>query len=253
MATQESEKKSISWLKFASSRNFYPLAGKMIPWFAWIAVILAVMGLYMTFFVVPPDYQQGNSYRIMYIHVPAAWMSMFIYFLMAIYAGIYFVLNVKLADMMAGALAVSGAIFTFVALWTGSLWGKPTWGAWWVWDARLTSELLLLFLYLGYISLRAAIDDPNRAAKASGILALVGVVNVPIIYFSVKWWNTLHQGASITTNKTSMGNDMFATLLIMVFAFWMYTIAVTLMRVRNEIIERERDTTWLVEEVSKEK
>lgn len=253
MSSKQIEKKSSSWLRFSSARNFYPLAGKMIPWFMGAAIILALIGLYMTFFVVPPDYQQGNSYRIMYIHVPAAWMSMFIYLLMAVYAGLYFVLNVKLADMMAGALATSGAIFTFIALWTGALWGKPTWGAWWVWDARLTSELLLLFLYLGYISLRAAIDDPNRAAKASGLLALVGVVNVPIIYFSVKWWNTLHQGASITTSKTSMADVMFATLLIMVFAFWMYTIAVALMRVRNDIIDRERDANWVVEEVGKEK
>ncbi len=253
MTSSQSEKKSNSWLKFSSPRNFYPLASKMIPWFMGLAIVLTLVGLYMTFFVVPPDYQQGNSYRIMYIHVPAAWMSMLIYLLMALYAGIYFVLNVKLADMMAGALAVTGAIFTVVALWTGSMWGKPTWGAWWVWDARLTSELLLLFLYLGYISLRAAIDDPNRAAKASGLLALVGVVNVPIIYFSVTWWNTLHQGASITTSKTSMATEMFVTLLIMVFAFWMYTIAIVLMRVRNNIIERERDTGWLVEELGKEK
>ncbi len=253
MAVEKSEKKPTSWLKFSSPRNFYPLAGKMIPWFMGLAVVLVLAGLYMTFFVVPPDYQQGNSYRIMYIHVPAAWMSMLIYLLMAFYAGLYFVLNVKLADMMAGSLAITGAIFTFIALWTGAMWGKPTWGTWWVWDARLTSELLLLFLYLGYISLRAAIDDPNRAAKASGLLALVGVVNVPIIYFSVQWWNTLHQGASITTNKTSMATEMFITLMIMVFAFWMYTIAVVLMRVRNEIIERERDTNWLVEELGKEK
>ncbi len=253
MATDESENRSRSWLKFSAPRNFYPLAGKMIPWFMVSAIVLAVIGLYMTFFVVPPDYQQGNSYRIMFIHVPAAWMSMLIYILMAIYAVLYFVLNVKLADMMAGALAVSGAMFTIIALWTGAVWGKPTWGAWWVWDARLTSELLLLFLYLGYISLRAAIDDPKRAARASGLLALVGVVNVPIIYFSVKWWNTLHQGASITANKTSMATEMFATLLIMVFAFWLYTIAVVLMRVRNDIIERERDTNWVVEEMSKEK
>ncbi len=253
MTSKQNEKKSSSWLRFSSARNFYPLAGNMIPWFMGLAIVLTLVGLYMTFFVVPPDYQQGNSYRIMYIHVPAAWMSMLIYLLMALYAGIYFVLNVKLADMMAGGLAVTGAIFTVVALWTGSMWGKPTWGTWWVWDARLTSELLLLFLYLGYISLRAAIDDPNRAAKASGLLALVGVVNVPIIYFSVTWWNTLHQGASITTNKTSMATEMFVTLLVMVFAFWMYTIAIVLMRVRNEIIERERDTGWLVEELGKEK
>lgn len=243
--------KSIQWLKFASPRNFYPLAGKMIPWFSWLAAILFAVGLYISFFVAPTDYQQGESYRIMFIHVPAAWMSMFIYVLMACYAAINLIMNVKLADMMAGALAPTGAIFTFLALWTGALWGKPTWGAWWVWDARLTSELLLLFLYLGYMSLRSAIDDPTRAAKASGLLALVGVINVPIIYYSVKWWNTLHQGASVTVTKApTMAAIMFTAMLVMVFAFWMYTIAVVLVRVRSEILLRERDTTWVVEEVS---
>jgi len=251
--SEQTVNRSIQWFKYSSPKNFYPLAGKMIPWFAWTSAILMAVGLYMTFFVVPPDYQQGNSYRIMYIHVPAAWMSMLIYVVMAFYAIINLVWNVRVADMMAGALAPTGAIFTFLALWTGALWGKPTWGTWWVWDARLTSELLLLFLYLGYISIRSAIDDPNRAAKASALVALVGVVNVPVIYFSVKWWNTLHQGASITVGKSSMATDMLTTLLVMVFAFWMYTIAVVLSRVRSDIISRERDSAWLVEEVGKEK
>ncbi|MEW5755251.1 MAG: heme ABC transporter permease CcmC [Pseudomonadota bacterium] len=242
--------KEFSWYHFASPRTFYPLAGKMIPWFAGVAVICGLIGLYIGFFVAPTDYQQGESYRIMFIHVAAAWMSMFIYVIMAIYATIYLAMNVRLADMMAGALAPTGAIFTFVALWTGALWGKPTWGTWWVWDARLTSELLLLFLYLGYLSLRGAIDDPNRAAKASALLALVGVVNVPIIYFSVKWWNTLHQGASISMTKApTMAATMLTALILMTIAFWMYTIAVVLMRVRSDILTRERDATWVLEEI----
>lgn len=250
MRVKQDSAVKIRWLKFSSPPNFYALSGKMLPWFSWAAVILLLIGLYIGFFVAPTDYQQGESYRIMFIHVPAAWMSMFIYLVMAGYATISLVWNVRLADMMAGALAPTGAIFTFLALWTGALWGKPTWGTWWVWDARLTSELLLLFLYLGFISLRAAIDDPRRAAKASGLLALIGVVNIPIIYFSVKWWNTLHQGASVSVTKApTMAATMFAAMGILALAFWMYTIAIVLMRVRADILERERNTNWAIEEV----
>ncbi len=162
--------------------------------------------------------------------------------------------KVRLADMMASALAPTGAMFTFLALWTGAFWGKPTWGTYWVWDARLTSELILLFLYIGFISLQSAIDDPRRAAKASGLLAIVGVINLPIIYFSVTWWNTLHQGASVSpTMAPKMASIMLITMLIMVVAFWMYTIAVVLMRVRRIILERERQTTWVMKLVSDEK
>jgi heme exporter protein C len=153
---------------------------------------------------------------------------------------------------MASALAPTGAMFTFLALWTGSMWGKPMWGTWWVWDARLTSELILLFLYIGFMSLKAAIDDPRRAARASGLLAIVGAINVPIIYKSVEWWNTLHQGASISiTSGTSMEATMLTTLLVMSFAFWMYAIAVALARVRCEILEAEGDTEWVAAELSK--
>ena len=220
----------------------------MVPWFGWLAAILTVVGLYIGFVVAPTDAQQGEAYRIIFIHVPAAWMSMVIYLLMAGYAGLGLIFNTRLSSMMATALAPTGAMFTFIALWTGALWGKPTWGAWWVWDARLTSELILLFLYIGFMSLQAAIDDRRRADRAGALLALVGVVNVPIIYFSVKWWNTLHQGASVSvTNGSSMATTMLTGMLVMALAFWMYSIAVVLARVRSEILERERHTAWVAE------
>ncbi len=245
-------KNSIIWLYFSSPKNFYPLAGKLIPWFAGLAGLLSLVGLYLGLILAPPDYQQHDSYRIMFIHVAAAWMSMFIYILMALYAAMGIVWNIKMSDMMASALAPTGALFTFLALWTGALWGKPTWGTYWVWDARLTSELILLFLYIGYMSLESAIDDPRRAARASGLLAIVGVINIPIIYFSVKWWNTLHQGSSVSpTMAPKMVAVMAAAMLVMSLAFWMYTIAVVLARARNIILEREKETAWvqqLVEE-----
>ncbi len=237
---------SINWFKYSSPASFYPLAGALVPWFAGAAAVLTVFGLYVGFFVAPTDYQQGEAYRIIYIHVPAAWMSMFIYVVMAAWAGAGLIFNTRLSSYMARALAPTGAIFTLIALWTGALWGKPMWGTWWVWDARLTSELILLFLYLGFIALNAAIDDPRRAARASGLLALIGVVNVPIIYFSVRWWNTLHQGASITASSApTMESSMIAGLILMTLAFWLYTIAVALMRVRSEILERERHSEWV--------
>ena len=236
------------WFRFASPQAFYPLAGRMIPVFAALAAVLAAAGLYVGFFVAPTDHQQGEAYRIIFIHVPAAWMSMFLYLVMAGWAGLGFVLNTRLSGMMASALAPTGAMFTFVALWTGALWGKPTWGTWWVWDARLTSELILLFLYLGFIALKAAIEDPVRADRAGAVLALLGAVNVPIIYFSVKWWNTLHQGASVSLTKApSMATTMLAGMLLMALAAWMYSIAAALARVRHLILERERDTAWVRE------
>lgn len=236
----------LNWFKYASPVTFYPLAGKLIPWFALAAAILAVAGLYISFFVAPTDFQQGESYRIIFIHVPAAWMSMFIYLVMAGWAAAGLSFNTRLSSMMASALAPTGALFTFIALWTGALWGKPTWGAWWVWDARLTSELILLFLYMGFLALHAAIDDPRRADRASAVLALVGVVNVPIIYFSVKWWNTLHQGASVSmTMAPKMAATMLLGMLVMALACWMYSIAASLARVRCIILEREQQAEWL--------
>ena len=230
---------------YASPVNFYHLAGKLIPWFTWSAILLTVVGLYISFFVAPTDFQQSEAYRIIFIHVPAAWMSMFIYLIMAFWGAIGLAFNTRLSFMMARALAPTGAIFTFIALWTGAWWGKPMWGAWWVWDARLTSELILLFLYVGIIALWAAIDDVKRGDRAGALLALIGAINVPIIYFSVKWWNTLHQGATIKPSGTSMDAIMLQGMLIMSVAAWMYTIAVVLVRVRTIILERERHSEWV--------
>ncbi|KAF0192454.1 MAG: heme exporter protein C [Gammaproteobacteria bacterium] len=241
---------AINWFKYSSPASFYPLAGRMIPWAMAVGVLTGVAGLYVGFFVAPTDYQQGESYRIMFIHVPAAWMSMFTYIVMAVWAVAGLIWNTRLSSMMATALAPTGAMFTFIALWTGALWGKPTWGTYWVWDARLTSELILLFLYIGFIALQASIDDPRRAARAGGLLALVGLVNVPIIYWSVKWWNTLHQGASISFAKApTMAAEMLLALLLVTLAFWAYTIAVAMMRVRCEILESERQSNWIYETV----
>jgi len=238
--------RSINWFRFSSPQTFYPLAGKMVPWFAAAAAIFAAIGLYVGFFVAPTDFQQGEAYRIIFVHVPASWMSMFIYLVMAGWAAVGLALNSRLSGMMASALAPTGAMFAFLSLWTGALWGRPTWGAYWVWDARLTSELVLFFLYLGFMALQAAIDDPRRADKAGAVLALVGVVNIPIIYFSVKWWNTLHQGASVSlTRAPTMATIMFTGMVVMVLAFWMYSIAVSLARVRAIILERERHAGWV--------
>ena len=234
------------WWRFASPPHFYPLAGRLLPLFAWAAVLLGIAGLWISFFVAPTDAQQGEGYRIIFVHVPASWMSMVIYCVMAFWAAVGLAFNTRLSAMMASALAPTGALFALLSLLTGSLWGKPMWGAWWVWDARLTSELILLFLYLGFMALQAAIDDPRRADRAGAVLAIVGVVNVPIIYFSVKWWNTLHQGASVSlTRSPSMAQTMLWGMLLMALAFWMYAIAVTLARVRNLILERESNADWV--------
>ena len=235
----------IHWFRFASPQSFYPLAGRMLPWFAVLAALLAAAGLWIAFFVAPTDAQQGESYRIIFIHVPASWMSMFLYVVMAGWAGFGLAFNTRLSSMMAHAIAPTGALFAFLSLWTGALWGRPTWGAYWVWDARLTSELVLFFLYLGYMALHAAIDDPRRGDRASAVLALVGVINVPIIYFSVQWWNTLHQGASVSiTRAPSMAATMLTGMLVMALAFWMYSIAAALARVRAIMLEREAHMQW---------
>ena len=233
------------WLRFAAPARFYALAGRLLPWCWAAALLFGVAGLVVGLLIAPSDFQQGDAYRIIFIHVPAAWMSMLIYVVMAGWAGLGLVLNTRLSSMMATALAPTGALMTLIALWTGSLWGKPTWGAWWVWDARLTSELLLLFLYIGFMALQAASDDPRRGDRAGAILALVGVVNVPIIYFSVVWWNTLHQGSSISaTRAPSMASTMLAGMLLMVAAFWAWSIAVALHRVRSIVLEREQGSEW---------
>jgi heme exporter protein C len=225
------------------------LAGKLVPWFLALAAMLAGAGLYIGLFVAPTDFQQGESYRIIFIHVPAAWMSMFIYVVMAFWCAMGLVFNTRLSFMMALALAPTGAMFTFIALWSGALWGKPTWGTWWVWDARLTSELILLFLYIGFLSLHAAIDDARRADRAAALLALVGVINVPIIYFSVQWWSTLHQGASVSLARApTMAATMLVGMLIMSLAAWLYAIGASLMRVRTIILERESNADWVREQ-----
>ena len=237
---------AVNWFYFAAPQRFYRLSGQLLPWCFVLASLLAVWGLYIGLWLAPTDAQQGEAYRIIFVHVPVAWMSMVVYLAMAGWAGLGLVFNSRLASMMACALAPTGALMTFLALWTGALWGKPTWGAWWVWDARLTSELVLLFLYIGFMSLHAAIDDPRRADRAAGLLALVGVVNVPIIYFSVKWWNTLHQGASVSLTKSpSMASTMLLGMLVMALACWAYCIAAALLRVRSIILEREAHTAWV--------
>jgi heme exporter protein C len=237
---------SMRFFTFAAPSRFYALSGALLPWL-WAATLgLSLLGLYIGFFVAPTDATQGDAYRIIFIHVPAAWMSMLLYLVMAFWAVIGWAFKARLAAMVARAIAPTGAMFTFLALWTGALWGKPTWGTWWVWDARLTSELVLLFLYLGYIALVNAIDDQRRADNAGALLALVGSVNIPIIYFSVKWWNTLHQGATISAVAApKMASTMLTAMLIMTFACWAYAFAVVFTRTRALVLERERGADWV--------
>lgn len=231
--------------RFAAPPVFYPLAGRLLPWFTAAAVVLTVAGLYVGFGIAPTDFQQGEVYRIIFIHVPSAWMAMFIYLVMAGYAVLTLVWRSRLSAMMCRALAPTGAIMAAIALFTGAIWGKPTWGAWWVWDARLTSTLILLFLYLGYMALVAAIDDTTRADRAGALLLLVGVVNVPIIYFSVRWWNTLHQGSSISLSAApKMAATMLTALLLMTVCFWAYSFAIAFTRARAIVLEQEADTDW---------
>jgi heme exporter protein C len=242
---------SIRFFTFAAPSRFYALSGYLIPWLYGIAAVLAVVGSYIGFFVAPTDATQGDAYRIIFIHVPAAWMSMVLYLAMAGWAVMGWAFHVRLASMVARALAPTGALFTFVALWTGALWGKPTWGAWWVWDARLTSELILLFLYLGYIALTESIEDVRRSDNAGALLALVGAINVPIIYFSVRWWNTLHQGATISmTAAPKMAHTMLTAMMVMTFAAWAYAFAVVFVRTRAIVLEREADADWVKRLVS---
>ncbi len=235
------------WIQaFASPQNFYQISEKIIPWFLSPFIILTLLGLYWGLMVAPIDYQQGESYRIMFIHVPAAWMSMLVYLIMAIASGIGLIWQIKLANVVAKVSAPIGAAFTFLALITGAVWGKPMWGAWWVWDARLTSELILLFLYLAYMALNNAFDNPKTAAKASSVLAIIGLVNLPIIHYSVQWWNTLHQGVSLGINKVAIqDSDMLFALLLMATAFKFLYATLILLRARDEILFREQNTRWV--------
>ncbi len=243
-----------NWIhRLASPKRFYGFAGRASWWFGIVALLLGLPGLYLALFNSPPDYQQGESVRIMYVHVPAAWLSMFVYVNMAAAATVGMVWRIKVASAVAHASAPIGAWFTFLALVTGSLWGKPMWGTWWIWDARLTSELILLFLYLGYIALANAIEDRDTAARATAVLALVGVVNIPIIHYSVEWWNTLHQGATVTKlDKPSIHLSMLVPLLLMALSFTAFYGAVVLRRVRCEILEREQRSGWVRELAGKD-
>jgi heme exporter protein C len=235
----------LTWFTFASPANFYRLAGVLGPACGAVAAAFALAGLWTGFFVAPTDATQGEVYRIIFIHVPAAWLSMVLYVAMAFWAAMGWFLNARMAFVFARAIAPTGALFTLLALWTGSLWGRPTWGTWWVWDARLTSELILLFLYLGYMALVAAIDDTRRADKAGALLAIVGVVNVPVIYFSVVWWNTLHQGSSLTMGaQPHMASTMLVAMLLLTLACWAYAFAVVFARARAIVLEREGDAAW---------
>ncbi|HEU4530315.1 MAG TPA: heme ABC transporter permease [Steroidobacteraceae bacterium] len=234
--------------KLASPPHFYRIAGKLTPWFGWTALLLIVAALYGGLVLAPPDYQQGDAFRIIYVHAPSAWMSLFIYVTMAVAAAIGLIWRMKLAHAVAASAAPVGASFTFAALVTGALWGQPMWGTWWVWDARLTSELILLFLYFGYMALRASIEDLQRADKASAVLAIVGVINVPIIHYSVIWWNTLHQASTVTKmGAPSISTSMLVPLLMMILGFNIYFFAVLLTRVRGEVLRRERNAGWIRE------
>lgn len=239
------------WLwfhKLSSPPYAYRTAGRMRPWLFWPAIALMIVGAVGGLMLAPPDYQQKDAFRIIYVHVPTAILSLSIYTVMAVAAAVGIIWRIKLAHAVAAACAPIGAWFTAVCLATGSIYGKPMWGTWWEWDPRLTSELILLFLYLGYMALRASFDDTQRADRASAILAIVGVVNVPIVKYSVVWWNSLHQGPSISKLAApSIEGSMLWPLLIMMLAFFLFFGAVLCDRLRGEILRRERNASWLNE------
>jgi len=226
--------------RFANPARFMRISAAALPWCGWSALAVLAAGLYAALVVAPPDYQQGETVRIMYVHVPAAWMALGIYVFVAVASGVALVSRHPLAEIAAGAAAPIGAAFTFVCLATGSLWGRPMWGAWWVWDARLTSVLILFFLYLGYIALVNAFDEPSRGARAGSVLALVGVVNLPIVKFSVDWWNTLHQPASVVRiGGPRIDSAMLVPLLTMAAGFGLLFAALTMSRMRTALNERK--------------
>ena len=236
--------------KLASPPHFYRLAGVLAPWFLWSSLLLIAIGAYGGLVLAPPDYQQGDGFRIIYVHVPSAYLSTLVYAVMATAAGIGLIWRMKLAHAVAAAVAPVGAWFTFLALVTGAIWGKPMWGTYWEWDPRLTSELILLFLYLGYISLRQAYDDPGKADRASAVLALVGVVNLPIIHYSVIWWSSIHQGPTIKKlDAPSITMDMAWPLFTMIIAYTLFFAAMLLQRVRAEVLDRERNARWVADVV----
>lgn len=233
-------------LHYANPTRFVAVAKKVTPWLLGATVALLLAGVYLALFVAPPDYQQGEAARIIYVHVPAAWMSLFVYACMAVASAVAFVWKHPLADVAAKASAPIGCVFTALALVTGMLWGQPMWGAWWVWDARLTSVLILFFLYLGYIVLWGAIEEPTRAARAARILALVGALNIPIIHFSVEWWNTLHQGATVfRMDGPAMSTSMLVPLLVMALGYNLFYVTFLLVRMRLEVSRRRLRTIRL--------
>ena len=237
--------------RLGSPPYVYRLAGRLTPWFGWVAAVLLLGALYDGLVIAPPDYQQGDGFRIIYVHVPAASLSLMIYTSMAVAAAVGLIWRIKVAHAAAASCAPIGASFTVVALITGSLWGKPMWGTYWVWDPRLTSELLLLFLYLGYMGLRSSFDDLQRADRASAVLAIVGVVNVPIVKYSVVWWNSLHQGSSLSlTGKDTIATPMLVPLLVSILGFTLFFAAILLMRLRAEVLRRERAASWVREALS---
>ena len=238
--------------KLGSPPHFYRIAGNWLPWLGTIFLLLLVAGVYGGLILAPPDYQQGESYRIIFVHVPSAWMSLFIYIVMAACGVVILVWRMKIAEIVLISSAPIGASFTFLALATGSLWGKPMWGTWWVWDARLTSELILLFLYLGVIGLHGAIEDKRIATRAIAILAIVGMVNIPIIHYSVEWWNSLHQGPTVTKfDKPSIHWSMLIPLLLMALAFQVYYLLALFQSCRAELLQRERNSKWVEELIPK--
>jgi heme exporter protein C len=234
--------------RLASPPYIYALARRLTPWFGWASGLLIVAGLYGALVLAPPDYQQGDGFRIIYVHAPSAWMSLMVYTTMAVAAAVGLIWRMKVAHAVAASCAPIGASFTVAALATGSLWGAPMWGTWWQWDPRLTSELILLFLYLGYMGLRGSIEDPQRADRSSAVLAVVGIVNVPIIHYSVTWWNSLHQAPTVMRlGRPAMPPAMLIPLLIMLLAFTLFFVAVLLVRLRGEILVRERAASWIRE------
>ena len=241
------------WIhQFGSPKYFYDISVRLSKWIAIVCAISFIGGLYGGLVLAPADYQQGDSFRIIYLHVPAAWMSLFVYLVIAFSGAVSLIWHIKITDIIARASAPVGASFTFLALVTGAIWGKPMWGTYWVWDARLTSELILLFLYLGYIALQSAFSDKRIAARAGAILVLIGVINIPIIHYSVEWWSTLHQGPTISKlDKPSIHLTMLIPLLLMVIAFKTFYITTLLIRARSEILNYECNSTWVKKYVIK--
>lgn len=238
--------------RLGSPPYVYQLAARLTPWFAWPAAALIVAALYGGLVLAPPDYQQGEGFRIIYVHAPSAWMSLMVYTTMAVAAAVGLIWRIKVAHGVAASCAPIGASFTVAALVTGMLWGRPMWGTYWQWDPRLTSELVLLFLYVGYMGLRSSIEDPQRADRASALLAIVGIVNVPIIHYSVEWWNSLHQAPSVMKfGKPTIPPSMLVPLLMMLLGFTLYFVAVLLTRLRGEVLRRERAASWLKEALSR--